>query len=151
MLQLHYYHERFVILTEVADDKDHEQREPTVNEHARLKRERRPGISEQNDTEQQRNRREVLWTIWLKLCEFGELMKRILWKLLEIHRWKICAVTVILSATYQPSACYLFPVIIWILGLPFRSLDNFIYIVTLLWSSGKHFNDINIRNYENLY
>ena len=73
--------------------------------------------------------------IWTKLSAFGETFKRIAWKLLEIHRWKICAITVIISALYQPSACYLFPALIWILSLPFRQLDLFVYIVTLVWSA----------------
>ena len=58
-----------------------------------------------------------------------------MWKLLEIHRWKICAMVVILSALSQPSACYLFPALLWILGLPFRNLDLFVYILTLVWAS----------------
>ena len=49
MLQLHYYHERFVILTEVDQDKDNqEQSGPAFNEQERLKRERRPEITEGN-------------------------------------------------------------------------------------------------------
>jgi len=40
-----------------------------------------------------------------------------------------------MSALHQPSACYLFPALIWILSLPFRQLDLFVYIVTLVWSS----------------
>ena len=135
MLQLHYYHERFVVLTEVdrSMDDQADQRAPQSQESARELRERRR--THPSEPDDKYRRREIMYGWWRNMCELYEIVRRITWKLLEIHRWKICAVTVIMSAIYQPSACYLFPVIIWIIGLPFRSFDHFIYIVTLLWAS----------------
>ena len=129
MLQLHYYHERFVLL--VDENTEEFQDRAVLSKEERNNRElRRSLTTDGNDAS-----RRLFHLVWVRLSAFAETFKRIAWKLLEIHRWKICAITVIMSALHQPSACYLFPALIWILSLPFRQLDLFVYIVTLVWSS----------------
>ena len=126
-IKLHYYHERFILL---VDENNEEFREAVSSKDERSKREMHEFYNrEENKTSRRLN------MIWIRLSSFTEMFKRLAWKLLEIHRWKICAITVVLSALNQPSACYLFPALIWIMSLPFRQLDLFVYIVTLVWSS----------------
>ena len=126
-IKLHYYHERFILL---VDENNEEFREAVSSKDERNKREMHEFYNrEENKTSRRLN------MIWIRLSSFTEMFKRLAWKLLEIHRWKICAITVVLSALNQPSACYLFPALIWIMSLPFRQLDLFVYIVTLVWSS----------------
>ena len=91
MLQLHYYHERFVLL--VDENTEFSERGVGQSKRERNNRELRRSLTEGNEKS-----RRVLHLVWIKASAFAEAFKRIAWKLLEIHRWKICAITVIMSA-----------------------------------------------------
>ena len=68
-----------------------DQRAPQSEESARELRERRR--THPSEPDDRYRRRETLYGWWRKICDLYELIRRITWKLLEVHRWKICAVT----------------------------------------------------------
>ncbi|XP_039260902.2 piezo-type mechanosensitive ion channel component 1-like isoform X4 [Styela clava] len=146
ILQIHYFHDRFLQLTKKRYKELEADTNPTADEDNNqpvtsnvgndtdgsvesiemqdLSPKEKPKSSKKDQAV------ELVKKSFDLFLEFWYGLIRLIWRLLEFHMWKLLIVTVLVSALQRASAVFAVLFVTWVVFIPIKNLRTLLYIIT---------------------